>query len=162
MFKSTSQNMQARARNNVVENTKNASVDVTAYEAANQRDRLVMQKRELEIKVRGLTDTIKHAQRNYNVTGNRMNSHSFGRWMKEKNEAIAALLDIERQLSSLRLKRRILAEDVDAEREKRFERMFMRMAKELLAHPVYERIIRATIHQVSEEETSDAADRQNA
>lgn len=150
MFKNASDNAQSRARRAVVETTTNsAGVDEDTYRRGEgRRDELVIRKKELESKAAAILLTIKQATGRARRTGRYSDGTHWNRWQRDLEATKAEIREVERELIPLNTARR----NRMIVNERSFERVFIHLAKEMLAGPVYERLVAAAIHRVKEEE----------
>lgn len=150
MQKSAAAYEQGRLRRSVTESSENSGgIDPSAFAADNQRDRSAMRKKTFETQLVKLNEQIHRAQRDFHRTHRR--HPAFDRWQKDRARIIVEIRDLDRELTNIRNTRRKMG----AEYERTFERMFMKMSKEMLAGPVYDRILTATIHRTKEQASDD-------
>lgn len=154
MFKSTTDSAQGRSFRAVQNTSRNEhGIDPTTFSALSQeRARLVARKMEIERGVRVLKLKIgdAHARKIGVRVGSPTSNATFKKWCSDKDKLLAESLKIETRLIEIRASRASKSREEEFDREKRFERTFMRMAKEMLAHDVYDRIVTAAIHQCAE------------
>jgi hypothetical protein len=164
MYKRASIGAQGRARGHGIDRSNSGGVDETVWrvpadklEMLAERDRLGLEKTELQDRVRRLGETIRMAQHNFHRDGVR--SHHYADWQTERSDLISHGLEIDRKLAALRKRLREIAEAEHVEHKERRERLggsleavFMTLAKEMLAGPVYDRIMFAAYHRVKGEE----------
>jgi hypothetical protein len=117
------------------------------------RDQLVLDKKKLEAKCAELKRKIGDANAVYKGyrRGFIIPTSVFRGWSAEIEQGKRKILQIEEQLNEYKDHYRQRNIDADIERQKRFERIFFEMARELLATPIYERILNATLHRVGED-----------
>jgi hypothetical protein len=152
MFKKTSNAMQSRQRRSVTETTKNTSgVDKSVWksrdEDQSERSRLIFAKKEVEAKLSKIKRDILSANvRYHNHAGKPLTSSQYQGLLMRKEILVNELNELDKRLLELRL-------NGDARRNietNNFGTEFKIMAKELLAEEVYNRIVYATIHRLSE------------
>lgn len=151
MFKKTSQNEQRRETNSEFFSKKNINgVDESSFKgAASERDILVSKKIEIETNLSRLNATIAEASRRYNSRYSTM-EHSetqFAKWKAQKQNLLNVLAGVTKRLSEIKLKETHLKD----EKEKEFERAFVDAAKQVLAKPVFDRVVLAAIHMMKPE-----------
>jgi hypothetical protein len=161
MYKKASDGSQDRTeRRALFSRTNDHGIDPSAFKDADDltlstlRDSLVMEKKQVEAKnseVRRLINDASAVSKGYR-SGALTPPKIFRAWQRETDVNRRKMFELEQQIFEIKSVMRSRAARSDAERDKRFERMFMRMAKELLARAVYDRIVTTTIHRVSEEE----------
>jgi hypothetical protein len=166
MYKKLSEWQQDQSRRAAVVSHENTGgVDPTAFkqtdetkesDGADERDRLVLRKREIEHAVRMLRESIAHAQRQFAKT-QQFEPH-YNQWIATRSRLINELMDIDRSLMRLRVKFRREKKENESQKTTRdlsYEAVFVRVAKEILADPVYDRICVATIHRLRETKTDE-------
>ena len=155
MFKTTSNNMQSRDRRAVTEHTGNtAGIDESVWkpndETRVQRADLVAKKQKLEIEISRLNANIAEAQirRGSFNHGRAVRVDHLADWHARKAELVREMQSVEAALSKIRL----AMSHRKPQEDRTFERTFMVVAKEMLAEPVYQRIITATLHRAAEQD----------
>lgn len=148
MFKGNSENIQRRERNQVLLGKKNDGIehDVWREDRSASDDRkmeLVSRKTEAEKKICQLNAALgEYGRRNITKEG------KYAIWASERQKLVVVVAEIEKQLSAIRMVR---AHSGKIEKQT-FAEVFKTMAKEMLAGPVYDRLITATIHRCGEAE----------
>jgi hypothetical protein len=170
MYKNASQDRQAATRRHpMLDRSNSGGVDDSVWskrlnremgsgvldDVYAERQRLVKLKLDYEDRVRRLSNDISEAQRRYNTHSER--NSNYGRWMSERNSYVEAMHQLNKKLSDCKVK---LRERADREYEDRkssqldrggLETAFMQLAKEMLAGPVYDRVMIAALHRVQEQ-----------
>jgi hypothetical protein len=124
-----------------------------------ERVRLVALKLELENSQRKVVNDIGWADRNYRRHGRRAdNYHDL---LRQRDANLDRLNELQQKLVAIKLKVRRKAEDADRKRTEARKQAttldggtlaetFMQLAKEMLADPVYQRVMVAAIHRLRE------------
>jgi hypothetical protein len=155
MYKKNSGNLQDRARRQTEHSTQNtAGVDMSAFadEAVEVRDRILGEQiSQIELKLGRVNALIQESELRRGTFATRsVNPSERARWVQEKRllmgELNAARLE-RMKFHQERLRRQKAGR---ADRDKEFDMVFRAVAKEVLAGPVYDRIITATIHRIGE------------
>jgi hypothetical protein len=145
MYKHASQNLQHAAR---AETTKNEGIDDQAFSgraAAEKRTQLTQRLRDIESGMRHLRESITASQRRGDWNG-------VAKWQRQRSLLGKEMQQIQLEFGKLNERVRSISRSEDIEKEKRFERNFLNIAKELLAEPIFARIVKATLHRMGEED----------
>jgi hypothetical protein len=155
MYKNASHNAQSRAdRTAQFSHLNEHGVDENVFRTPSDDERaralLVQEKRDLETRMATVNRQISDAcaiAKGYR-DGRRTPNRQFEHWQADKRLLMTRMADVERKLSDLRMARLDRVKR-DAHADKiRFERAFVRMAREMLAGPVFDRVFTATIHRL--------------
>jgi hypothetical protein len=152
MFKRTSENMQSRQRRQSLDSRDNsAGIDETVFkDPEEQRAQLIIQKGELQSKSSSLNAQIKLARRRYTFREpGTVPLRTVERWEIERQGICAQITAIDKRLTEMKV-------DYSAASRRRreadgFAETFKEVAREMLADPVFQRLITATIHRCGEE-----------
>jgi hypothetical protein len=163
MFKKASDHDQSREFRKVAFSTKNDhGIDPRAFAEQHRqfRERLDGQIREIEFKLGAVQHHLGHSYfERHTETGRALHR----KLLDERDQLNDQLAELRLQLAGAnaerngflrRIKdeeRRGRKQEQRQEREEAFERMFIHMAKKMLAGEVFDRILIATIHQIREE-----------
>jgi hypothetical protein len=153
MANNESDNMVSRARRAVVDGTKSDGFDVDTFKPSDVKgeyDRLVFEKRELEIELSRLNQSIQRAKAQAYHNKNFMPPAAWKRTQDRICELRSKIMQKERELLPLKAERRKLKDEYESS----FDRLFRNVARELLAEPVYERVFAAAVHRAREEAES--------
>ena len=150
MFKSASKNEQSRMDRHEFTGRRNIyGIDDSAWRDAHaEKEKLVERKRQVEQDLMKINDQIRAAGRQLHTSGRAVNRNLFESWIGRRKKLVHDLRKIDDTLFEIRKMAR-QRESVD---ELSFERVFIQTAKKMLAGPVYDRIVKATIHAIGEEQ----------
>lgn len=157
MHKNTSDNMQTRARHQAEHSTANTGgVDMTAFDddKLRTRDRVLSEQiSQIEIKLGRLKALIAEADLRRGTWGTRtIGPGVLARFQQEKRLLLGELnaARFERMKYHNEVKRRDT--EKHKEHQETFNEVFHIMAKEILAGPVYDRVVTATIHRMGKDD----------
>jgi hypothetical protein len=157
MFKNNSENMQTRTRRQAEHSTANTGgIDMSAFDedTLKTHDRILgEQVNQIEIKLARVKALLAEADLRRGTWGGRtIGPGALARVQQEKRLLLG-------ELNAARTERMKFHNEVNRrnaegrkENNKEFGEVFHRMAKEMLAGPVYDRIVTATLHRMSEGE----------
>jgi signal transduction histidine kinase len=156
MANNESNNMVSRARRSVTENTRSEGFSHDTFKSpvdVGQYDKLIFQKRQFEVELSNLNQTLSRAKAQAYHTKNYMPPAAWKRTQDRMAQLRKEILAIEKQLLPIREERKRIAADIN----RSFDVLFRTVAKEILAEPVYERIFTAAVHRAKiESEQGDA------
>ena len=143
MFKTTSANSESRDRRSVVHTKRNgAGLDPSTFdrsELERRRTELVAKKIAVEERLSTITAALAEVSRPGGRAASRL---SVERMKADRVRFVAQLRDVERELAELKpAMAKARARDV-----RTFERVFVSIAREMLATAVYERLLIAAVH----------------
>lgn len=158
MFKTASTNQQSRSVRTVVESRANSGgIDQTAFENTELHDKLqdekvglIEEKRRLELMIADVKYKLSNASSVKHFTGNCVDRTTWQQWNKKKLDLSNRVRDIDAKLADVNSQLAKINQIRDLRDKKSFEAMFFVMAKTLLAGPIYERLVAATIHRMGE------------
>lgn len=156
MFKAASSNAVSRDRRLVTESRENtAGIDPSVFRREKtEKESLISQKLLLQQKSGKLKAQIALAKKRHSLNMNGQVAHAIVlKWELERSHIGVEIAEVEKRLADLKFEARMAAADAMAKNEKKedgFDRVFKQMAKEMLAGPVYDRIVLATIHRLGE------------
>lgn len=149
MFKSTADNTQSRVRRAVTDNRANIhGIDGAVFDALqSDRDRALQELRAVEDKSSKLRGQIALARRRhqFNEKG-QVSAGQVHAWEVEHEKLKQKITAIHKRLTELRYDKRQFSDEAHRRDNESFGKVFQAMAKEMLAGPIYERILVATIH----------------
>lgn len=151
MFKGLSNNTQTRQRRGALESRANTGgVDETVFrDPQEHRAQLVLKKGELQTKSSALNAQIKLARRRYTFREpGTVPLRTVERWEIERQGICAQITALDKRLTEMKV-------DLSAVKERErdgFAETFKEVAREMLAEPVFQRLITATIHRCGERE----------
>lgn len=145
MFKGTSDNSQHRARGRVLQDRENSSgVDESSFaKTEGERASLVERKMELQKKSGVLKNQIAQANvRKWRDASGSASAATLSRWTAELANVSKEANDIDARLTKLKAERRLKT----SYENMTFERCFLKMAKQMLAEEIFDRIFVAASH----------------
>jgi MarR-like DNA-binding transcriptional regulator SgrR of sgrS sRNA len=179
MYKSLSEAMQERQRRNIeFSHSNTGGIDDTVWarnvrqqidigvsdDPEDERVRLLALKIEFQNKARKLTETIALAERQFHRNGQR--AKEYDHWHQKRSIYLDSLSEIDQKLAAIKLKVKRKSEEKELARQQTQREskqqlpddcqsetladVFMEMAKEMLADPVYQRVLIAAVHRLRE------------
>ena len=160
MYKKASANSQARlSRSAEVSRDNTAGLDPEVFketatdelsELIKKREALVTAKRENEIKLSKLSLEIKMVKGAYSTGRAGISYDSYLRMETERNNLIRSNRALDVRFQELKAAIVRVSSTAQSKKHSDFASVFMAVAKELLATPVYDRIVAATIYKFEE------------
>ncbi len=158
MFKTASTNQQSRSVRTVVESRANSGgIDHTVFKNTELFDKLqdekvscIEEKRRLELLISDVKYKLSNASSVKHFTGNHVDRTTWQQWNRKKVDLGNKVRDLDAKIAEVNAQIAKINQIRDLRDRKSFEAMFFVMAKTLLAGPVYERLIAATIHRMGE------------
>ena len=150
-FKNQSANTQSRERRKVTQSRVNSGgIDETAFKSdiEIERHQILLNLKKIEKKLSQLRGQIATARRRYNHGEHGRVAHdTIQKWEAERADLAQEAADHTRILTEMKWERSLQSEARAVE----FGSVFKELASEMLAQPVYDRIIQATIHRLGED-----------
>lgn len=152
MYKNASRNKQHAAFTSATQSTRNeAGVDPETYPSNLQlrRRELIEKKQGMEEKLGKLSLQIRIARANYGGHGGEgaVAYEHYTRMEREKANLIREMRQIEKVLSRMKID---MLQQHPGDEESHLAKAFMKMAREMLAEPVFNRILVAATHRIKE------------
>jgi hypothetical protein len=153
VFKNTSQNAQSRTDRSALHRRKNESgVDPAVYaehpaaDTIADREKLIRDKSQVEQHLAAINARLRQAKAAFNGnTRSQTGYDTVARWESQRATLVGKLTRMNALLSNMNYERRVT--QVEArEAEDGFPRLFMTLAREVLADEVYNRIVVAAVH----------------
>jgi hypothetical protein len=164
MFKSTSSNEQHRARGHEIRASNNEhGIDPSAFKSPpigqleDEYARLQRQYADAQMRLNEVKRHISAGQGRKRCDGTYVDRKVWSKWHDNKLAIAGELLEINTKLAELKRAIKQARQDVPRTDDNTFDACFKAMAKELLAGPVYGRLITATIHRLGERQESTRA-----
>lgn len=157
MFKKTSQSTQSRVFRTATESRKNeAGIDPASFQGKveesleSRKNRIIREKMQAETKLAMLNNSIAQAKNNFTTNSRNQAGYDFlAKAQSQRGALIRKVSWCQRQVAEI--KREELAQrNEEVIEEQRFSDVFMEMAREMLAEPVYNRIMVAAVHRQRE------------
>ena len=153
MFAKTSESQQRRktiSRADATENVNGVDLDVWKEgDVEDERRQIVFQLKDLELKLSKIRAQLADATQRYNspIKGRIIPRDLFNRWTTQKIDTVARIHSLEAKLSLIKRDKIVNSSN----RQESFESAFALMAKQMLAGPVYDRILIAAVHRIGGE-----------
>jgi hypothetical protein len=154
MFKSTSSNEQRRVRSEGPSVSNNVhGIDPSVFKDPSSQpeeelEKLRDQYADALMRLNNVKRQISAGQGRKRSDGSYVDRRVWAKWQDEKLAIAGELLEINTRISHL--KKQVKQANVALKKEDTFDACFKEVAKELLARPVYDRLITATIHRLGE------------
>ena len=153
MFKNTSQNAQSRTDRSALHHRKNESgVDPAVYaehpaaDTIADREKLIRDKSQVEQHLAAINARLRQAKAAFNgSTRSQTGYDTVARWESQRATLVGKLTRMNALLSNMNYERRVTQVEA-CEAEDGFPRLFMTLAREMLADEVYNRIVVAAVH----------------
>lgn len=154
MFKGASSYEQGRTRRVATESTRNEGIDPTTFKGGleAERDRLVSQKSRVAAELTEVNARLKRARGTYSATGRSgVTRGTLQHWESIRVAKVKQLAALDKKLTEVNTEIRSARVEGNPQRDPQaFGNCFARVAKEMLAEPVYERLRIAALHMMSE------------